>query len=528
MEKKLFIAMVALVCMFVFVFGAAANELIMGLGEEPETLDPNITTRFHSYVVLSYIVEPLFTLDESYEVIPLLVEDYDWADDGSVMKVRLKEGVLFHNGAEMTAEDVKASYERYFQLSPLASYLPPSRGGIYEMEIVDTYTLIFHFETPKPLALYIMADHHVGIMPKAWLESTSDSEIGLRALVGTGPYQFVEWVPGDRIVMERFDEYSHGPDFISNSGPAQASRLVFRIIPEDATMMAELVAGNVDVSFDVPPSAIRVLESRQGRVRIETAPTYSVQYLAMNMEREIFQDERVRQAIAHAINKEDISKAAWFGVGHPISGLINKATIGYWSAVEDLEYKHNMERAKELLDEAGWALSGGVRQKDGQPLSLTLLTFSNIDQWRKAGEIVQQQLHQIGIQVRLETAEVGAAYDRGNAGNYDIGIFRNTWWLGQPYLNFLTHSTNIGSSNYGRWPNPELDYYLETAGNNMDPAIRRHALNEVQRIVVESAIWVPLVSNVQIIAAKTEVQGVDELLGHPWWPSIMRALILHK
>lgn len=502
--------------------------IVVGLGEEPETLDPHKTTRFHSYIVLHHIVEPLFTLDEKFNVIPLLAEGYDWSADGLTLTLYLKKGILFHNGQEMKARDVKASYERYFALSPMATYMPESAGGIYAIETPDDYTVVLRFRTPKPLAMYELADAHMAIMPADWLKSTPAEDIGIRALVGTGPLKFVQWLPGDRIVTERFEGYRHGPSFVSNKGPAYVDRMVFRIIPEPSTLVAELTAGEVDISFDVPPSAVAGM-LRNPNLRVETVPTYSAQYMAVNMRRPIFQDIRVRQALAHAINKEGIARAAWHGVGHPISSLLSPATIGYWPGSEQVEYKYNPERAKALLDEAGWRVGpSGVREKDGRPLELTLITFSNIEQWRRAGEIVQAQLGSIGIRVRLETAEVGAVYDRARVGDFDIGIFRNTWWLGHPYLYFLTHSENIGSSNYALWGNPELDRYLMLAQNSLDPAERERALNEAQRIVIESAVWVPLVSNAQILVAKKSVGGVDELVKHPWWPPTSRALELYK
>ncbi|MDR7544391.1 MAG: hypothetical protein QN120_09120, partial [Armatimonadota bacterium] len=121
-----------------------------------------------------------------------------------------------------------------------------------------------------------------------------------------------------------------------------------------------------------------------------------------------------------------------------------------------------------------------------------------------------------------------ATYDRARAGNFDIGIFRNTWWLAQPYLTFLTHSVNIPSSNFSRWPNPVLDKALDTASNALDDAEREKALQFAQRIIVESAVWVPLVSNTNLLAAKKSVGGLEVLAQHPWWPVHLRALALTR
>ena len=490
---------------------------MMGLGEEPDTLDPDRTNRFHSLVALSYLVEPLFDLNKDLEPVPHLIKSYDWSDDKLTMTVHLKEGILFHNGQEMTSRDVKASYERYFRLSPLANYLPPKKDGITEILTPDKYTVIFNFKTAKPLALYYMADAHISIMPADWLAETADEEIGVKGLVGTGPFKFAEWVRGDRIVLNRFDQYKHSPAHIENRGPAYLEKIVMRIVPEDATMVAEIMAGNVDLTFDVPFSAVKSLQKRPD-VQLLIAPTYSVQYLVCNMERPVFQDKRVRLAIAHAVNKEEIAKAAWFEIGQPIRGLLDSSTVGYWKGMKHVAYENDLEKAKDYLAKAGW----------DKNRELTLITFSNIDQWKKAGEIVQAQLAKVGIKVKLETAEVGATYDRAEAANYDIGIFRNTWWMGVPYLTFLTHSANIHSSNFGQIESDVLDRMLTLAGEELDDNLRREAFIVAQALVVESAIWVPLVANVNMVAAKTGVGGLEELFSHPWQPPLMRAIALHK
>ena len=511
------------------VVAQVATTLTQGLGEEPENIDPQRTNRFHSLIVLSYIVEPLFTLDKDFKVVPLLAQSHTWSADKKTLRVVLKEGLTFHNGAPVTSSDVKATFERYITVSPLSSYVRPRNGGITAMETPDARTIVFWFAQPKPLAMISdLADAHTGILPASFIASTPSSDIGIRALIGTGPYVFKEWVPGDRIVLERNERYRWGPVFSPNRGPAFFQRMVFRVVPEDATMTAEVAAGNVDITFDVTPSGLQQLRTNPNVVVMQ-APTYSVQYLVLNMERWFFQNAKVRQAIAHSLDKEAIARAAWLGVGRPVDGLINEATIGYWAGVKNYVYKHDVERAKQLFAEAGWRPGpDGILRRESDRFEVTLITFSNIDQWRRAGVIVQSQLRQVGIDVKVETAEVGATYDRARAGNFDIGIFRNTWWLAQPYLTFLTHSVNIPSSNFSRWPNPELDKSLDAASNALDDDERERALQRVQRIIVESAVWVPLVSNTNLLAAKKSVGGLEVMASHPWWPVHLRALALTR
>lgn len=503
--------------------------MVTAFHEEPDFLDPHRTVRFHSLVVLSYVVEPLLDMDPNFQPVPLLAKSFEWSEDKLTLTFHLKEGVLFHTGQEMTSRDVKASYERYFRLSPLENYLGPKFKGITEILTPDPYTVVFKFETPKPLALYHIADAHASIMPADWLATVKDEEVGVRALVGTGPYQFDRWIRGDRIVMKRFDAYNHAPDYISNKGPAYAEELIMRIIPEAATRLAEILAGNIDYTVDVPLMGYQQLAARPD-FQVRMAPTYSVQYLVCNMKRELFQDQRLRLAISHAINKAEIVKGAWFGIAFPLYGLVGPGTTGYWKGVEHIAYIYDPEKAVAYLEQAGWTAldRDGVRMKDGKRLELTLISFSTVDQWRRAAEVVQAQLAKVGIKVNLELAEVGATYDRAEVGDYDLGIFRNTWWMGEPYLTFLTHSVNIGSSNFGQWANSVIDTLLDIASNSLDDILRRDAFNAAQAIVVESAVWIPLAVNVNLFAAKKDLEGVDELFSHPWQPPLMRALVLRK
>jgi len=198
--------------------------------------------------------------------------------------------------------------------------------------------------------------------------------------------------------------------------------------------------------------------------------------------------------------------------------------------MEHVAYPHDLDKARAYLDAAGWVDTNGdgIRDKDGSKLELALITFSDIDQWKRAGEIVQAQLAKVGIKVNLKFAEVGATYDRADAADYDLGIFRNTWWMGVPYLTFLTHSDNVHSSNYGQLKNETLDTMLLLASEELDDNLRREAFYAAQVIVVESAVWIPLVANVNVIAAKPSVGGLEELFSHPWQPPIMRALVLYK
>lgn len=512
--------------------GSSNTVVTDALREEPRSLNPYQTTRFVDLTVLQFVVEPLLTLDSDFNPVPLVAEDWEWGEEKRSITFTLKD-LQFHDGSDVTSEDVKASLARYTSQSPLASYLPEDNGGITNTKTPSDSEITFEFAEPRPLALYFFADGHTAIQPASFIEEARNGEtnIGTDGLIGTGPYEFDEWASGNNVTLTKYDNYEHAPGFVGNAGPALADEYVLDIVPEASTRKNAVSQGDASTTFHLPPKFVNSLQENDD-VGVKIDPAYGVQYMACNANNGPTSEKDVRVAIAHAVNKENIVQKAWSGVGFAIDGLITEATTGYWDGVSDVAYQHSLEKARQRLDDAGWTNSsqGETRSKDGQNLTLSLITFSNLDQWRSAGTIIQSQLGQIGINVDVNTAEVGQIYDRGNSGEYNLIIAKNMWWFGPTYLDFLCHSRNIGSSNYGRLQGEQaqaLDENLETALNALSSDERQEALNEVQRITVESAAWIPLVSRTWRGAwNKSEVSGMDAVTEHPWWPALARALNL--
>jgi peptide/nickel transport system substrate-binding protein len=502
------------------------------LREEPRSMNPYQTTRFVDLTALQFVVEPLLTLDSDFNPVPLVAEDWEWGEEKRSITFTLKD-LQFHDGSDVTSEDVAASLSRYTSQSPLASYLPEDSGGITNTKTPSDSEVTFEFAEPRPLALYFFADGHTAIQPASFIEDArnGDTNIGQDGLVGTGPYEFDEWESGNNVTLTKYDDYEHGPDFLENAGPALADEYVLDIVPEASTRKNAVAQNDASVTFHLPPKFVNSLEENDD-TGVKIDPAYGVQYMACNANRGPTGEKDVRVAIAQAIDKEVIVEKAWNGVGFSIDGLITEATTGYWDGVSDIAYQYSLDQARQRLEGAGWTNSseGETRTKDGEELTLQLITFSNLDQWRSAGTIIQNQLANIGVNVDVNTAEVGQIYDRGNSGDYHLIIAKNMWWFGPTYLDFLCHSRNIGSSNYGRLqgePAAKLDGNLETALNALSQEERRKALEEVQRITVESAAWIPLASRTWRGAwNKSAISGMDGVTEHPWWPALARAVNL--
>ncbi|WP_323173521.1 ABC transporter substrate-binding protein [Natrialba sp. PRR66] len=512
--------------------GSSGNTVTDAIREEPRNMNPYQTTRFVDLTALQFVVEPLLTLNDDFEPVPLVADDWEWGEEKKSITFTLKD-LTFHDGSDVTSEDVAASLDRYTSQSPLASYLPEESGGITNTKMPSDDEITFEFAESRPLALNFFADGHTAIQPKSLIEEArnGNTNIGQDGLVGTGPYEFDEWRSGNSITLAKFEDYNHGPDFVGNDGPVLADEYVLEIVPEASTRKNAVSQGDASITFHLPPKFVESLE-QNGGVGVTIDPAYGAQYMACNAERGPTAEEDVRVALAHAVDKEAIVNKAWSGVGFPIDGLITEATTGYWEGVKDVAYQNDLETARQHLDDAGWTNSsqGETRTKDGDELSLDLITFSDLDQWRSAGTIIQNQLGNIGVSVNVDTAEVGQIYDRGNEGDYHLIIAKNMWWFGPTYLDFLCHSRNIGSSNYGRLQGEtaaEMDENLETAMNALSNEERQTAIENVQRIAVESAAYIPLASRTWRGAwNKSAVDGVEAVTEHPWWPALSRALNL--
>jgi peptide/nickel transport system substrate-binding protein len=500
-----------------------ANSLVIAEFEEPDTLDPNVTGMIESLRILEFITEPLVTLDKQLEPVALLAQSWEWSEDEKEITFTLKEGIQFHDGTLLNTEAVRLSLDRFKNLSSMAYML----DAVEEIIIHDERTFSLKLKEKVPNLLYNLADGHISILSPKMLAERTDEEIGKQVLIGTGPYKLSQWIHGDRLILEKFTGYQHGPDFIGNVGPAYMDEIVFRIIPEGSVRVAELVSGEVDLTWNVPTVSVDRLQSEPG-INLEIAPTYSVQYLAPNSARSGLDDDAVRVAIALAIDKQALLNVAWDGIGAVAYGPINEAIIGYWDGVETLGYSYKPDQAKELLEKTGWIDSNGdgVREKDGTELTFTLLTATAPESRVRGATMVQQMLSKVGIKVGIETLEFGTAFSKAKEGNHDMVIFGNTWWFGPDFLKYTNYSAL--PTNFGRITNQLLDFFLDKSVSATSYENMQQAMAKVQALILEGAGFIPLVSEAQIIAATSEVKGLDQLVTHPWWPSLMKALVLDK
>lgn len=458
--------------------GPAYGDLLIeaSIGDA-STLIPPLASDAASHGVAGLIYNGLVKYDGDLNLVGDLAESWEISEDGLVITFKLRQGVKWHDGAPFTAHDVLFTYQ--VMVDPKT---PTAYGEDYKQvkkaEVLDDYT--FRVTYPQPFAP-ALGSWTLSILPKHLLEGRDITQSPLaRQPVGTGPYRFEEWAAGDKIIL------SYNPDYFE--GRPYLNGYIFLVKPDLATMFLELKAGNIDRMGLTPLQYKRqtAYAKFQRLFNKYKYVSFSYTYLGYNLEDPRFADRRVRQALTHAINKQEIVEGVLLGLGQEATGPYKPGTWFYNADVPRFPY--DPKKARALLAEVGWRPnSGGILEKDGKPFEFTILTNQGNDLRVRTGEIIQRRLREIGIVVKLRTVEWAAFIkefiDKGRFEAVLLG-----WTTGQdPDLYDIWHSskTKPGELNFIHYKNPEVDRLLEEGRHTFDRAKRQEAYFRFQEIIAE-------------------------------------------
>ena len=467
-----------------------AEELIVAQEGSPVSLDPHAANDGPSIKVWAQMHDNLVQLNEEMEIVPGLAHDWEQIDE-LTWEFQLREGVLFHNGQELTAEDVKFSLERVVDpdISAPGSFIV---DFIESVEIIDQYTVQLTTEEPFAPILNHLAHPVAVILNQEAVEEAGD-DYGTLEVVGTGPFEFGEWSTGDYILLERFDDY-----FGDNAG---VESLRIRPIVEDTVRSIELETGGVDIAYSIaPPDEERLRESET--ITLSPYESLSSLYVGINAEKEPLDDIRVRQAINYAVNTDDILEFIYGGQGVKATGPLSPNIFAH---NPDLyQYDFDPDKARELLEEAGY--------ENG--FSLTLMTTDD-PLFHQSSEIVQDNLSQIGIDVAVETRSLGDFLDTTAQGEHDLFVL--TWGTITGDADYglypLFHSSQFGSpGNRTFYANDRVDELLEIGRTVADQTRREEVYYEAQEIIVEEAPWVFILNPTRLIGVGPDAEG---FIPHP-------------
>lgn len=481
--------------------GEATGDIVIGSADDVVTLDPHGSNDSASSQVRRNIYEPLIFQTVDMELEPGLAEDWEATED-DVWTLTLREGTTFHNGSDFTAEDVKATLDRVRDPA-VGSAVTFLFEMIEEVEVVGDHEVNLHTEYPfAPLPSHL-AHSTAGIISKelidedyqaaldeAGVDMTPEEYYELREsgddefeevmedvsehigqvlsteTDGTNHLMLESRSAGDEVVTTKFEDYQ--------GGDRNFETVTFRVLPESGARMAELETGGIDIATDVDSSnASRVSEGED--TELVENESVRLNYLGMNVENEPFDDVRVRQAIAHAIDKEEIIEGVYDGNGVPAEGPLAPDVWGY---NEDLEGRSfDLDQARELLDETDVA--------DGFS---TTIWISEDQEIRDIALFIQERLGELNIDVEIEQFEWGAYLDILATGDQDMFIHGWTTVTGDADygLYALFHTDSIDASGNRTWySNPELDDLLDEGRTEPDEDVRYDAYTEAQEILVD-------------------------------------------
>lgn len=430
-----------------------------------------------------------------------LAESWEISADNLTITFHLRKDVKWHDGAPFTAADVKFNYELYVDPKTPTAYAE-SFKQVTGVEVPDPYTFVVHYDKPYAPALISWG---MPVHPRHLLEGNDITKSPLaRKPVGTGPYKLVEWQPGEKIVLESNPDYFEGQPYIK--------RIVYRIIPDLATQFLELQTGSLDFMGLSPLQYDRQTDTPAFR-RLYNKYRYlnfGYTYLGYNLRRPMFQDKRVRQALAFAINKQEIIDGVLLGYGVAATGPYKPDTWVYNPDVP--RYDYNPEKAKALLAEAGWSDSDGdgILDKDGQRFSFAIVTNQGNDLRSKTGEIIQRRFKDIGVEVKLRVIEWATFLKEFiNPGNFDATILG---WTGgpEPDQYNVWHSSKTGPRqlNFINFQNAEVDRMLEEGRRVFAQDERKAYYDRFQEILAEEQPYTFLYVGEALPAVSRRFRGV--------------------
>jgi peptide/nickel transport system substrate-binding protein len=459
--------------------------LRVGLSADPAELDPHKTSLTAAWHVLEHTYEGLVTTNAALEPVPVLAEEWEISEDGLTYTFKLRQGVTFHNGREFVADDVKYSYERILDpetASPNISEL----GSIETIEVVDPSTVVITLKAPDSSFLAKLMGTSIAIVPKEEVEANGDL---MQVAVGTGPFQFVEYVPNSVVTLERYPDYWE-------EGRPYLDGLEMQIVPDNTSRTTALVTGTVDFIEYAPVQDLPIFESDE-TIKVAGDQNTNIRYMAINVSREPFTDVRVRQAIAKVIDRGPIIDSAVFGAGTATNIVFPES---YWAGFPSEIPEPDIEGAKQLLAEAGYP--------DG--FKTSILSWAQYAFLSNAAIVIQEQLKQIGIEAELELQENAIYLENYFAGNFDLSVTGTSAYVDPNDVVLANFGTGESNNGIG-YSNPEMDELIAQAMEETDQAERARIYRRIQEIILEDVVWVNLFIANQYEAMKVYVMGYEHI-----------------
>jgi len=470
---------------------------------EPSNLIPPLASDSSSHEISELIYVAPLKYDKNINLVPQAAESFEILEDGRLLRFRLRQGIRWTDGQPLTAHDVEFTYKLMIDPKTPTAYAEDFLA-VKEFKRTGEYTFEVRYDKPFARALVTWAS---AILPKHLLEGQDLLKTPLsRQPIGAGPYMLKEWTAGNRLVLTANPDYFEGRPYIDE--------VVMRIIPDQSTQFLELKSGNLDEISLSPQQYLYQTEGQAwaGNFRKFKYVSSGYTFLAYNLKSRLFSDVRVRRALNHAIDKDEIVRGVLAGLGIATGGPYKPGTWAFNDKIPANEFDPAL--AKRLLAEAGWTRrspEGPLVDKTGQPFAFTVLTNQGNSPRIKAAIIIQSRLKDLGIKVEIRTVEWAAFIKEFvDKGRFDAIILG--WNIVQdPDLYDVWHSSKAqpGGLNFVGYKNPELDDLLERGRRLLDQQKRKPLYDRVQEILHQDQPYCFLYVPMALPMVHARVQGIE-------------------
>lgn len=481
--------------------------VVVGYANEPDTMNTYSTHLLGEPITC--IVEGLLTVNQNMEFQPVLAKEVPtlenglmkMTDDGKMtVTYNLKENVKWHDGEPFTSADVKFTWEALAD----ESFLAESKEGVYDVESIETpddYTVVVYYKHPSPdFANNLFTN---GIYPKHICEGMDMNEqTGYnRAPIGTGPFMFKEWVPGEYLEIVRNPNYHiEGQPYLDN--------IVFKIINDQNTQISQLKTGEVDYVANIPVDRVAEIEAIDG-VKTLKQQQNSWRYLDFNNERPGLDDKAVRQAFAYAIDKDAIVNQLFGGI--PVVWSSPWQPMDPYRNPDITPYPYDLDKAAALLDEAGWIVGAdGIREKDGVRLSYEIGAVAGRVEYEKIQQVIIASVKPLGIELTANNAAATTMNARWNDGDFDMKV--GGWITGvSPSRTMFYGKDSIPPAagiNHARWKNDEFTDLMAQADKELNTDKRKELIFKCSEIFNEEVPELILFNSTEVTAIDSKLEGI--------------------
>ena len=482
----------------------SSDTFTYAVSTDPETLDPQVTSNTAASTVFVEIYASLAyqELDLSWQ--PLLAKGWTVSPDNLTITFTLRDGLTFQDGTKFDSSSVKYTFERLQQIGTKSPIYEAAKS-ITSITAPDPLTVAFTFQEPSATFFHDIGSAYAGILSQPAVEKAGDG-YG-RAPIGMNAYELKQWQTGSMVTLATFPAFAAAPGYYKNQGVPKIAQIAFKVIPDAFSQTASLQSGEIDSAgisaTDLPRFA------NDSNFQIFSSQVTGIEYLGLTSSRPLMSDVQVRQAIAYAIDRDEIVNTLYSGgLAQAVYTALPPSIQGYNQQLADSAPHFNLDQANALLTKAGWQPgSDKILVKDGQAMKPVLYTTTDTTVGQLA-TLIQAQLKKVGIDVQIKQLELASLLDFTPKGEHDMLVLGYNWDEPDALYLFLS-STRLKSSNRAHYSNPAFDQLVEQGRHTLDPDQRMQIYYQAQQLLIQDMPWVPLFMPIDKTAVSSRVKGVS-------------------